>query len=94
MHVEDGYGDNPYHCRVHAADVLRSLHVLLHRGGVMKAISKHTTGAATVPDGDEVRVARVAGYLSVAESGQADCHAKRRSWQCCSHVRTCFISPL
>jgi hypothetical protein len=32
--VEEGYPSNPYHNRRHAADVLQSLHVLLHRGGL------------------------------------------------------------
>ena len=38
IRVEDGYPDNPYHCRSHAADVLRSFHAVLHRGGVLKAV--------------------------------------------------------
>ncbi|GAX78545.1 hypothetical protein CEUSTIGMA_g5985.t1 [Chlamydomonas eustigma] len=33
--LEDGYGQNPYHCRIHAADVVRSLYCLLIHGGVM-----------------------------------------------------------
>ena len=33
--MEEGYGDNPYHSRTHAADVLQTLHVLLHRGGLV-----------------------------------------------------------
>lgn len=37
MLVEDGYPQNPYHNRIHAADVLRSLHVLLSRGGLIEA---------------------------------------------------------
>ena len=36
MRVEDGYPSNPYHNRIHAADVLQSLHVLLCRGGLMQ----------------------------------------------------------
>ncbi|KAF5830629.1 hypothetical protein DUNSADRAFT_14253 [Dunaliella salina] len=35
MKIEDGYPRNPYHNRVHAADVLRSLHVLVLRGGLI-----------------------------------------------------------
>ncbi len=31
------YQPNPYHNRVHAADVLRSLHVLVIRGGLVQA---------------------------------------------------------
>jgi len=33
-HVEDGYRSNPYHNRVHTADVLQTMHVLLKRGGM------------------------------------------------------------
>ena len=36
MRIEDGYPSNPYHCRTHAADVLRMMHLLLGRGGVMQ----------------------------------------------------------
>ncbi|EFJ48932.1 3'5'-cyclic nucleotide phosphodiesterase [Volvox carteri f. nagariensis] len=32
--VEDGYRPNPYHSKIHAADVLQSLHVIIHRGGL------------------------------------------------------------
>lgn len=35
MRVEEGYPNNPYHNRIHAADVLRSLHVLVVRGGLI-----------------------------------------------------------
>ena len=34
MRVEDGYPNNPYHNRIHASDVLQSLHVLVVRGGL------------------------------------------------------------
>ncbi len=37
VRVEDGYcHPNPYHNRTHAADVLRSLHVLATRGGILQ----------------------------------------------------------
>ena len=38
MRIEEGYPNNPYHCRTHAADVLRSLHVVLNRGRVMAMV--------------------------------------------------------
>mmetsp|Transcript_8480 Transcript_8480/g.25667 ORF Transcript_8480/g.25667 Transcript_8480/m.25667 type:complete len:957 (-) Transcript_8480:212-3082(-) len=34
--IEEGYLDNPYHSRVHAADVLRSVYVILTRGQVAR----------------------------------------------------------
>ena len=37
MRVEDGYPSNPYHNRIHAADVLQNLNVLLCRGGLMQS---------------------------------------------------------
>ncbi len=37
IRVEDGYPDNPYHGRVHAADVLHSMHVILTRGNMVAA---------------------------------------------------------
>lgn len=38
IRIEDGYPDNPYHNRVHASDVLRSMHVLMIRGGLNKYV--------------------------------------------------------
>ena len=40
--VEEGYRTNPYHSRTHAADVLRTLHVLLHRGGLVPGYADPT----------------------------------------------------
>merc|ERR1712216_261201 len=34
IRIENGYPSNPYHNRIHAADVLRTLHVLIQRGGL------------------------------------------------------------
>jgi len=41
--IEDGYNserDNPYHNRTHACDVLRTLHIIMTRGGVKAALHK------------------------------------------------------
>ena len=38
MVIEDRYHDNPYHNRIHAADVLRTLHVIMVRGGLRQAM--------------------------------------------------------
>eukprot|EP00195_Chlamydomonas_chlamydogama_P006345 CAMPEP_0202897216 /NCGR_PEP_ID=MMETSP1392-20130828/6039_1 /ASSEMBLY_ACC=CAM_ASM_000868 /TAXON_ID=225041 /ORGANISM="Chlamydomonas chlamydogama, Strain SAG 11-48b" /LENGTH=1191 /DNA_ID=CAMNT_0049582803 /DNA_START=21 /DNA_END=3596 /DNA_ORIENTATION=- len=43
LKLEDGYDtDNPYHNRIHAADVVRTLHVISTRGGVLR--SAHCLG--------------------------------------------------
>lgn len=46
--VEDRYMDNPYHCRIHAADVVRTLYVLLTRGGVLKQVFSHDQEMAAI----------------------------------------------
>ncbi|MEW5312657.1 MAG: hypothetical protein WDW38_004274 [Sanguina aurantia] len=38
--VEDGYPDNPYHNRTHAADVLQGMHCLLTRGGLHRRLGE------------------------------------------------------
>ncbi|GAX76185.1 hypothetical protein CEUSTIGMA_g3629.t1 [Chlamydomonas eustigma] len=38
--IEDGYRENPYHSRVHAADVLRNLHVIITRGGLLSILMR------------------------------------------------------
>ena len=49
LRVEDGYPDNPYHNRTHAADVLRTTHIFLTRGGVLKAVSDAAVHKASQP---------------------------------------------
>ncbi|KAL6759535.1 hypothetical protein V8C86DRAFT_3024861 [Haematococcus lacustris] len=44
IRIEDGYLDNPYHNRIHASDVLQWLHVLMVRGGVLKALQVGDAG--------------------------------------------------
>ena len=43
IRIEDGYRcDNPYHNRIHAADVLRNMHVIATRGRLIRLLgSKH-----------------------------------------------------
>ncbi|GFH09652.1 phosphodiesterase [Haematococcus lacustris] len=50
--IEDGYPSNPYHCRTHAADVLRTVHCMMTRGKVGKML------------GGDQRVDLLAVYLS------------------------------
>lgn len=42
VEVESGYGDNPYHNRIHVCAVLQRLHIILLEGGVGKAIKDET----------------------------------------------------
>ncbi|KIZ00121.1 hypothetical protein MNEG_7837, partial [Monoraphidium neglectum] len=38
--IEAGYGDNPFHHKTHAADVLQTMHVLLTRGGLLELLQR------------------------------------------------------
>ncbi|GAX80977.1 hypothetical protein CEUSTIGMA_g8412.t1 [Chlamydomonas eustigma] len=40
LRIEEGYPSNPYHGATHAADVLHTLHVIMTRGGVLRALSR------------------------------------------------------
>lgn len=47
--VEEGYNqDTPYHNAIHAADVVRSLYVLLTRGGVVRRLCSEDNYESTV----------------------------------------------
>lgn len=60
--VEEGYGDvNPYHSRMHAADVLQSLHVTLHNGGMV--------GPTSYADDLTLMTCYLAAVSSVANPG-------------------------
>ena len=48
LRIEQGYPNNPYHSRVHAADVLRMFHVVLTRGGVLSALMASSRARAAV----------------------------------------------
>ena len=45
IRIEDGYRDNPYHSRTHAADVLRNLHVIIVRGGLLSLMGSRNGGS-------------------------------------------------
>ena len=55
LRVEQGYPNNPYHSRVHAADVLRMFHVVLTRGGVLSALMASAKARAAVSPPHESR---------------------------------------
>ena len=44
--LEVGYLDNPYHSRVHAADVLRTMHITITQGGLIPGYVDSTTHLA------------------------------------------------
>eukprot|EP00195_Chlamydomonas_chlamydogama_P005551 CAMPEP_0202896684 /NCGR_PEP_ID=MMETSP1392-20130828/5636_1 /ASSEMBLY_ACC=CAM_ASM_000868 /TAXON_ID=225041 /ORGANISM="Chlamydomonas chlamydogama, Strain SAG 11-48b" /LENGTH=2072 /DNA_ID=CAMNT_0049582125 /DNA_START=504 /DNA_END=6722 /DNA_ORIENTATION=+ len=47
VHIEDGYANHPYHNRTHAADVLRTMHIIMTRGGLLDAcVAAHAPPAA------------------------------------------------
>ena len=51
MEVEAGYKGQHYHCSIHAADVLRTLHVLSTQGGVWHGTNCTEIGAWKVEQG-------------------------------------------
>ena len=38
LRIEDGYPDNPYHNRIHAACVLQMMHLILHNGLIQQGV--------------------------------------------------------
>jgi len=45
-HVEEGYRNNPYHNKIHAADVLQTMQVILKRGGMLPGYADPLTHMA------------------------------------------------
>ena len=66
IRIEEGYPSNPYHCRTHAADVLRSLHVVLNRGGVMTAVT--AASGRSQPHEENRRQSITEGFASQVHS--------------------------
>ena len=66
IRIEEGYPSNPYHCRTHAADVLRSLHVVLNRGGVMTAVT--AASGRSQPHEENRRQSITEGFASQVQS--------------------------
>ena len=56
LRIEQGYPSNPYHSRVHAADVLRMYHVVLTRGGVLPALMASVRGRASAHSPEDGKV--------------------------------------
>ncbi len=95
--VEDRYNHNPYHNRIHAADVLRTLHVIMTRGGIRQAM--HTAHdiallaayfAAVVHDFEHKGEARRRVHDACAQCARA----RARACVCvcvCVCVRMCMV---
>ena len=47
--IEEGYSSSPYHNKIHAADVLRTYHVVLNRGQVLQTLEGAATHDSVVP---------------------------------------------
>ncbi len=65
--IEDGYQPNPYHNSAHAASVLQSLHVILHRwvvGTAHKANNRVLHHSVSAAEGAEMR-----GHVLVTDTG-------------------------
>eukprot|EP00798_Chlamydomonas_sp_ICE-L_P002088 gene2088-18143_t len=59
IHVENNYAPNPYHNRTHAADVLRNLHVIATRGGVLSMVcNQQSSGGSTSTNQLQLNVGR------------------------------------
>ena len=90
IRMEDGYKGNPYHNRIHAADVLRTTHVFLTRGGVMRAVAEahihHSGNHATRTESGNTSVMtslnNIAQGLIDPNQGQRDAFFASKLFSC------------
>ena len=83
-HIEQGYLDNPYHSATHAADVLQSLHVVLHRGRLVEAYCGGPEGVGLLA---AYMAAVSAQHCSTAQAAQRGTQCSTQCGTQCSHCR-------
>ncbi len=82
LRIEDGYSDNPYHNRIHAACVLHMMHLLLHNGPIQQGVMDGVSMLACYlsGEGSKIRlndcpvIANLAPSLQVIDLAAAMCN--------------------